>query len=106
MNDNSHLLPGDEHWLTDKALLADLSELNTAIARYVLRQLDVDAGQAKPVSITDEQEFGRKLSELGERVQGRAERRRAEGGDQVIEGEAAQPQALEPGHEPGMDNGP
>lgn len=73
----SQLLPGDESWTADKALVADLSELNAHIARYVVRQLDVDAGRAEPVKAHDEDELGRKLTELGERVQHRAEIGRA-----------------------------
>lgn len=111
----SHLLPGDEGWMAEKVLVADLSTLNAQISRYVLRLLDADAGRAAHVSVEDEQALGLLLAELGKRVQGRAAQR-AElvgGGELVIEGEKnPQPQALEPGQGQGqglnsdMDNGP
>lgn len=103
MND-SQLLPSDASWPDDSALLADLSHLNTEVARYVLRQLDVDAGQAKPVSVDDEQALGHQLIELGERIQRRATGRPTKSNGPVIEGEGGPLPAFQPS--PAMDNGP
>jgi hypothetical protein len=104
INHDSHLLPSDEGWPDDNALLADLSHLNTELARYVLRQLDVDAGRVEPMSVDDEHGLGLQLIELGQRVQRRAALRKAQARGPVIEGEATQPLALEPS--PAMDHGP
>lgn len=93
-----HLLPGDADWTEDKALLADLSHLNTEITRYILRQLDADAKRAEPIPAQDEHDFGQRLIELGKQVQRRAGRRGTLPAGLVIEGE--------PGREPGMDHGP
>jgi hypothetical protein len=83
---NSHLLPDDDGWPEDNALLADLSSLNAGIARYVLRHLDADAGQAEPIGAENEQALGLRLVELGGRLQRRATRREPSIGA-VIEGE-------------------
>ena len=71
MNNSSHLLPSDARWPADNELLVDVSRLNTDLARYVLRQLDIDAGRAKPMSVDDEHALGHQLIELGQRVQRR-----------------------------------
>jgi len=60
-----HLVPGDDGWTEDKALLADWSHLNTEIARFIMRQLDVDARRAEPIPTEDEHTFGQRLIELG-----------------------------------------
>jgi hypothetical protein len=105
---NSHLLPGDTGWTDDKVLIADLSHLNTDVTRYVLRYFDADAGQAEPVSAEDEHVLGLKLTELGERLQCRAASRESDASahGSITEGDTAQPRALEPSREPGVDNGP
>jgi hypothetical protein len=103
----SQLLSGDEDWQAEKALLADLSELNTDIARYVLRQLDVDAGRARPISVADERALAKKVDQLGTALHARADRREALGElTATVEGKTAQPRAIEPSREPRMDNGP
>lgn len=102
MSDERALLPGDEAWSEDNVLLADISDLNAAIARYVLRQLDVDARQAAPMPVGDEQTLGRQLVDLGERVQRRAARQAAQAkpAERAIEVAASQPRALGPGPTP------
>ena len=88
LHHDGSLLPGDGDWHADKALLADLSELNTDIARYVLRQLDVDAGRAKQVSVADERAVADKVTALGSALHARADRREALGDSPAtVEGE-------------------
>lgn len=95
---DGYLLPNDTEWTEDKALLANLSHLNTEITRYVLRQLDADAKPAEPIPQQDEHDFGQRLIELGMQVQRRAGRRETLPVGPVIEGESSR--------EPGMDRGP
>lgn len=102
---SSHLAPGDEGWRAEKALVADLATLNTEVGRYVLRQLDADAGRAEASSVQDEQALADRLTSLGELMQARVERRVALGElAAAVEGEAGKPAALDPN--PDMDNGP
>jgi hypothetical protein len=108
---NGHLLPHDTGWVEDKVLMADLSRLNAEVARYVLRQLDVNAGRAEQISVEDEHALGMRLVELGEAVQARAVHREQRGqqprdtssaggtGLLVVESEGPQPRALEPSSE-------
>jgi hypothetical protein len=100
---NNHLLPTDTSWREDNALVAGLNHLNAEIARYVLRYLDADAGQAEPISPDDELCFGQQVVDLGDRVQRRATRRAV----QVNRtGDTAQPRAIESGQQPDMDDCP
>lgn len=99
---NGYLLPNDAGWTEEKALLADLSHLNAEITRYVLRQLDVDAGRAEPISTNDIQAFGGRLVEMGERVHRRA---KPANSAPVIEGEATPRRALDRGGERDMEDG-
>lgn len=96
-----HLVPGDDGWIADKALLANLSHVNTEITRYVLGQLDVDARRSEPIPTEDERAFGQRLIDLGAQVQQRAAQRQAKPGRPVIDANP-EPLALEPG----MDHGP
>ncbi len=87
------LLPGDEDWQAEKALLADLSELNTDIARYVLRQLDVDAGRAKPPSAVDERALAKRITAVGAALHAHADRHESLGGLPAIVDGACETQA-------------
>jgi hypothetical protein len=69
------LLPGDEGWTGDKALIAELSKLNTRVAKYVLQHLDADAGRAEPITVEDERALAKSLALLAATLQERAERR-------------------------------
>jgi hypothetical protein len=106
---SGYLLPSDAGWTEDKVLVADLSHLNSEVGRYVLRQLDVDAGRAEPVSTAYEDDFGQRLITAGERLRYRAVQRevQASGTGPVIEGETA-PQVATPQleHSPDRENGP
>jgi hypothetical protein len=105
---NGYLLRGDARWHDDNALMAELSQLNTQVARYIMRYLDADAGRAEPISAGDEQALGLMLTELGDALQRRAAQRESQSTNsrQVIDGTANQPWALEPSRESDMDNGP
>ena len=59
-------------WHDELVLMAELSNVNNQIARFVLRLLDVDAGQAEPVSATDEGRLGVRLIGIGRALQDRA----------------------------------
>jgi hypothetical protein len=60
-------------------LLADLSQLNTQVAGYILRHLDADAGQAESIPAGEERGLGERLAALAARLRIRAERRDAAG---------------------------
>ena len=72
----SHLLPADERYHEDKDVMAELTDLNGQVSRYVLRHLDVEAGRSAPTSVDDERDLGMCLTRLGLRVLERAEQRR------------------------------
>jgi hypothetical protein len=72
----SNLVPGDEHYHDGKHLMADLTDLNGKVSRYVLRHLDAEAGRSVPTSADDEYDLGVRLARLGLQVLERAERRR------------------------------
>lgn len=67
---------GDETYHDDKQLIADLTDLNGQISRYLLRHLDAEAGRSVPTSTDDEHDLGVQLARLGLQVLERAERRR------------------------------
>lgn len=105
MNSSGQLVPGDEGWAAEKALVADLSTLNTQIGRYVLRLLDADAGRAEQVSVDDERALAGRLAGLASTLRARVERRAALGElPATVEGGNPQLQALQPSL--AMDNGP
>lgn len=51
---NDYLLPGDEAWPADRALLSALTPLIAQLSQYVMGYLDADAGQAETLSVADE----------------------------------------------------
>lgn len=74
-SDDSHLMPGDEHYHHDKRLVAKLADLNGHLTGYLLRHLDADAKRTTPISPDDEHDLGTRLVRLGMMVIGRADRR-------------------------------
>src|SRR5256885_6835160 len=48
-------------WHDELVLMAELSNVNNQIARFVLRLLDADAGRAEEVSVSDEGILGVRL---------------------------------------------
>jgi hypothetical protein len=75
-SDENHLVLGDETFHDDKQLIAELTDLNGQISRYLLRHLDAEAGRSVPTSTDDEHDLGMQLVRLGLQVLERAERRR------------------------------
>lgn len=55
-------------------LMADLSEVNRKIARYILANLDADAGRREPWSRAAQLELADALAEAGRKVREHAER--------------------------------
>lgn len=74
-SDSSYLVPGDETFHEGKHLIADLSEINGQISRYVLRHLDAEVGRAVPTSPYDEHDLGMRLVRVGVEVVTRSDRR-------------------------------
>src|SRR2546426_12663057 len=92
----SHLVPGDDGWRADKALIAELAQLNTHVTRYVLRHLDVDAGRAEPITVEDERALAERLSGLAVALEARADRRAVLGSAPLcVEGETTIPQTTD-----------
>ncbi|MFL6142511.1 MAG: hypothetical protein ACJ72N_11690 [Labedaea sp.] len=100
---NAHILPRDTAWPQENRLMAELSQVNTEIARYIFNLLDVDAGRAMAVCADDERKLGLKLATLGERVQLRAAKREVPANGGVIEGDSAQPLQFDPSYQPQTD---
>lgn len=98
-NHNNHLAPSDSGWRDDKALIAELSTLNTKVTRYILRQLDADARRTAPPSVTEERALGRCLAVIATKLAARADRR------EVLDTRAQLP-ALEPSPETDTTNDP
>lgn len=75
------------NWHDELELMAALSSVNNQIARFVLRLLDADAGEAEQVSVADEGSLGVRLVDLGFALQHRAVYRAAmlENGGMPIE---------------------
>lgn len=55
-------------------LLADLSDVNQKIARFMMAQLDADAGRREPWSRAAQLELADALAEAGRKVREHAER--------------------------------
>lgn len=71
--------PPDEAAHLDSELMAELSNLNYLLSRYVLRHYDADAGRTTPTSVAEELALADCLTAATEAVRARAERR--ESGD-------------------------
>jgi hypothetical protein len=94
---NGYLVPSDQGWPEDKALIAELSKLNGQVTRYVLHQLDADAERAEPPSVEEERALSDQMAALARSLQARADRREALGDQPLqIEGDhKALPRATE-----------
>ncbi|GLZ37618.1 hypothetical protein Acsp05_12430 [Actinokineospora sp. NBRC 105648] len=68
----------DDGWNEENELCANLSTANHAIARYIIRHLDADAGRKSPTPASDELQLGRELIDLGNRLTARARGRAAD----------------------------
>jgi hypothetical protein len=67
----------DESARLDAELMAELSNANAQLARYVLRFLDADARRAEPVPISEEFRLASCLSVASKAIHARAELRKA-----------------------------
>ncbi|MGQ0839860.1 hypothetical protein [Actinokineospora sp.] len=74
-------MTGGEQWRDELTLIGKLSTLNQDIGLYVVRTLDVDAGRVEPLSAAAECSLGRRLIQLGEALQERAQQRLAVTGE-------------------------
>lgn len=68
----------DESARLDAELMAELSNANAQLARYVLRFLDADARRAEPVSVSEELRLASCLSVASKAIRARAELRQAQ----------------------------
>jgi len=69
-------IPGPDDAAHDDGLLMhELTVVNSQLGRYVLRFLDADAGQADPISPSDEHALADRLTRAAERIRNRAARR-------------------------------
>ena len=67
--------PPDEAAHQDSVLIAEFAEVNTLLARYILRLLDADAGRAEPPRIEDELALVERVVQSAESLRARVERR-------------------------------
>ncbi len=88
---NGYLLPSDDGWWDDKALITELTPVIAQLSKYVMRYFDADAGEAEPISVEDERALADKVTALGAAIHARADRRGALGESLTVEGEAEQP---------------
>lgn len=79
--------PPDDAAHEDGRLLHDMSVVNTAISRYILRFFDADAGRVEPISVTEELSLADKLTGVADRLRGRSDRRTSGVTQQSIPGE-------------------
>lgn len=57
----------------------ELTVVNTRIARFVLRVLDAEAGQAEPVSVADELALADSVAKAADAIRTHAEQRQGQG---------------------------
>lgn len=101
----NHLVPGDESWPADQALLSELTPVIALLSQYVMRYFDADAGRVEPLSVLDERALAERVAEVAAKLHARAQRRAIlDGLAAAAEGAAPQPPALEPG--PDLDTDP
>jgi hypothetical protein len=76
MHASAHSVPPpDEAAHQDSLLIAELTQVNTQIGRYVLRFLDADAGRADHISTDDERALAVQLAKAADALRARAARR-------------------------------
>jgi hypothetical protein len=71
--------PPDDVAHRDNVLMADVTEVNTLLGRYVLRFLDTDARRAAPLSTKDERALAVRVAAVAKGLQARANRRDRDG---------------------------
>ena len=67
--------PPDDAAHHDNVLMADVTQVNTLLGRYVLHFLDADAKRAIPVSTTEERSLANRVAALAKGLRARADRR-------------------------------
>jgi|tagenome__1003787_1003787.scaffolds.fasta_scaffold14859507_1 hypothetical protein len=67
--------PPDEAAHQDSLLIAELAEVNTMIARYIVPLLDADAGRADQISIEDERDLADRAASAIGSLRNRTQRR-------------------------------
>lgn len=70
-----HIPPPDDVAHQDSVLMAGVAEINTRLARYVLRLLDADAGRAAPLSTADERALADEVTAVAAAIRARIARR-------------------------------
>jgi hypothetical protein len=76
--------PPDESAHLDNVLMAEVTQVNTLLGRYVLRFLDADAGRAEPLSVTDERALADRVTRIAEELRARARRRELHGTPRLL----------------------
>jgi hypothetical protein len=71
--------PSGEIAHQDGVLMAEVTQVNTLLGRYVVRFLDSDAGRAEPVSTDDERTLADRVANVAEGLRARADRREWQG---------------------------
>jgi hypothetical protein len=69
--------------------MADVTQVNTLLGRYVLRFLDADAGVAKPLSSDDERTLAERVAHVADDLRARADRRDRHGNPPPLIGPSA-----------------
>lgn len=67
--------PPDHAAHQDGVFMAEVTQVNTLLGRYVLRFLDADAGVAKPLSSDDERALAERVANVADDLRARADRR-------------------------------
>ena len=89
---SGYLLPNDDGWWDDKALITELTPVIAQLSKYVMRYFDADAGRAEAISVEDERALAEKVTTLGAALGARADRRAALGEQpSMVEGEVEHP---------------
>jgi hypothetical protein len=71
--------PPDETAHLDNLLMAETTNVNNQLGRYVLRFLDADAGRDEPMNADDERALADRVAALAMRLRARADRRNQDG---------------------------
>lgn len=67
--------PPDDNAHQDGVLMAEVTQVNTLLGRYVLHFLDADAGRAEPISTEDERGLAERVTGVAAALRARADRR-------------------------------
>ena len=76
--------PPDEAAHHDNVLMAEVTQVNTLLGRYVLHFLDADAGRTEPLSVADERALADRVARIAEGLRARAQRRELYGTPRLL----------------------